>query len=196
MRQLIQGLRFHRSSMGQQVDCFHPKACIGAKHRTGANDRTPGNNCDQTGATVYAATTFYWTDRPRQRHIRFQSVPQLCIPADATHNYSPKCRRNIAIGGEDGCYTGRSRSDARSKFRLGISSLPCRYEILLCRVIGSLSISEMNVFQSLSSEGMRIVREQQAVYIFSFYPGICEKLFLKRKTEFSYTTSCIRDCAC
>lgn len=42
----------------------------------GANDRGSSNNRDQAGATVYAATTFYWTERPRQRHIRFQSVPQ------------------------------------------------------------------------------------------------------------------------
>lgn len=42
----------------------------------GANDRGASNNRDQAGATVYAATTFYWTERPRQRHIRFQSVPQ------------------------------------------------------------------------------------------------------------------------
>lgn len=41
-----------------------------------ANDRGASNNRDQAGATVYAATTFYWTERPRQRHIRFQSVPQ------------------------------------------------------------------------------------------------------------------------
>lgn len=41
-----------------------------------ANDRRASNNRDQAGATVYAATTFYWTERPRQRHIRFQSVPQ------------------------------------------------------------------------------------------------------------------------
>lgn len=30
---------------------------------------------------VYASATFYWTGRPpRQRHIRFQSAPQACIP--------------------------------------------------------------------------------------------------------------------
>ena len=65
-----------------EAECFCPEVHILAK-RSGANDRAANNNRDQAGATVYARPTFYWTERPRQRHIRFQSVPQLRIPTDA-----------------------------------------------------------------------------------------------------------------
>lgn len=55
---------------------FFQKGAFARNIERVANDRGASNNRDQAGATVYAATTFYWTEHPRQRHIRFQSVPQ------------------------------------------------------------------------------------------------------------------------
>lgn len=66
-----------------------------------ANDRTHGNN----RTTVYAPATFYWTGRPRQRTILDSKVHRRrAYQPDEQH--SPKRRRDIAIGGEDGGGSG------------------------------------------------------------------------------------------
>lgn len=75
--------------------------------RPDANDHAHGNN----RTTVYAPATFYWTGRPRQRTILDSKVHRRRAYQPA-EQHSPKRRRDIAIGGEDG---GGSRLKLGSK---------------------------------------------------------------------------------
>lgn len=92
-----------------------------------------------TVAAVYAPATFYWTGRPRQRHIRFQSAPQACIPTAGQH--SPKRGRDIAIGGEDGTAHCGSGTEVGTKAS-GISISEVCGKLIQRYIVKSYAVTE------------------------------------------------------